>query len=226
MADRPIILAMANPEPEIRPELAQRPRARLPHRHRPLRLSEPGQQLAVLSVHLPRRARLRRDDDQRGDEARRGARAGGPRAGGAFRARCARLRRGHAGVRPRLPDPARVRSAAHHEHRRPRWPRPRWKAASRRGRSKTLGAYREQLDCASSTSPGTTMEPVFAARARMRRSASTYAEGEDERVLRAAQVGRRRRHGATGADRPHRHHREPHRQARAAAQARRELRGA
>ena len=32
----------------------------MPDRHRPLRLPEPGQQLAVLPVHLPRRARLRR----------------------------------------------------------------------------------------------------------------------------------------------------------------------
>ena len=81
--------------------------ARLPHRHRPLRLSEPGQQLAVLPVHLPRRARLRRDDDQRGDEARRGARARRARAGRALRHRRAGLRRAHARVRSRLPDPAR-----------------------------------------------------------------------------------------------------------------------
>ena len=47
--------------------------ARLPDRHRPLRLSQPGEQLAVLPVHLPRRARLRRQHDQRGDEARRHA---------------------------------------------------------------------------------------------------------------------------------------------------------
>ena len=32
------------------------------HRHRPLGLPEPGQQRAVLPVHLPRRARRRRDD--------------------------------------------------------------------------------------------------------------------------------------------------------------------
>ena len=55
--------------------------ARRGHRHRPLRLSEPGQQRPVLSVHLPRRARRRRDDDQRGDEARVRARDRRPRAG-------------------------------------------------------------------------------------------------------------------------------------------------
>ena len=35
--------------------------ARRDHRHRPLGLSEPGQQRPVLPVHLPRRARRRRD---------------------------------------------------------------------------------------------------------------------------------------------------------------------
>ena len=54
---RPIILALANPEPEIRPELAKAGAARLHHRHRPLGLPEPGQQRPVLPVHLPRRAR-------------------------------------------------------------------------------------------------------------------------------------------------------------------------
>ena len=36
--------------------------SRRDHRHRPFGLSEPGQQRAVLPVHLPRRARRRRDD--------------------------------------------------------------------------------------------------------------------------------------------------------------------
>ncbi len=44
LADRPIILAMANPDPEIRPELAKEVAPGLHHRHRPLGLSEPGQQ--------------------------------------------------------------------------------------------------------------------------------------------------------------------------------------
>ena len=61
MAARPIILAMANPEPEIRPEIAKAARPDCLDRHRALGLSEPGQQLAVLPVHLPRCARLRRD---------------------------------------------------------------------------------------------------------------------------------------------------------------------
>ena len=44
------------------------------HRHRPLGLSEPGQQRPLLPLHLPRRARCRRDGDQRGDEDRLRAR--------------------------------------------------------------------------------------------------------------------------------------------------------
>ncbi len=70
MASRPIILALANPEPEIRPELAQGGAAGLHHRDRPFGLPEPGEQRAVLPVHLPRRARLRRDEDHGGNEAR------------------------------------------------------------------------------------------------------------------------------------------------------------
>ena len=66
--------------------------AGLPDRHRPFGLSESGQQLAVLPVYLPRRARLRRQHDQRGDEAGIGARAGRPRAGRAVRNCRARVR--------------------------------------------------------------------------------------------------------------------------------------
>ena len=50
---------------------APRPAARRDDRTGRSRLSEPGQQRPVLPLHLPRRARCRRDDDQRGDEARR-----------------------------------------------------------------------------------------------------------------------------------------------------------
>ena len=46
------------------------------HRHRAQRLSEPGQQRARLSVHLPRRARRAGQHDQRRDEDRRGRGAG------------------------------------------------------------------------------------------------------------------------------------------------------
>ncbi len=42
------------------------------HRHRPLGLSQPGQQRAGLPLHLPRRARRARQHHQRRDEDRRG----------------------------------------------------------------------------------------------------------------------------------------------------------
>ena len=56
LADKPLILALANPDPEIDPELVHGGAARRHRRHRPQRLSQPGQQRAVLPVHLPRRA--------------------------------------------------------------------------------------------------------------------------------------------------------------------------
>ena len=57
MADKPIIFAMANPDPEITPGGGQGGAAGLHHRHRPQRLPEPGQQRPRLPLHLPRRAR-------------------------------------------------------------------------------------------------------------------------------------------------------------------------
>ena len=86
--------------------------ARRDHRHRPLRLSQPGQQRPRLPLHLPRRPRCARDGDQRRDEDRRrrsagraGARAG---AGGSGRG----LWRAGAQLRARLHHPRAVRSAA------------------------------------------------------------------------------------------------------------------
>ena len=60
MAKKPIIFAMANPDPEITPEEVPRRPRRCDRRHRPLRLSEPDQQRPGLSLHLPRRARCAR----------------------------------------------------------------------------------------------------------------------------------------------------------------------
>ena len=101
MADKPIILALANPTPEILPEDAKAVRPGLHHRHRPLGLSEPGQQRAVLPVHLPRRARCRRHRDQRGDEARLRARDRRARAARSVRPRA----RAYGGEMPKFgPD--------------------------------------------------------------------------------------------------------------------------
>ncbi len=75
MAAKPIIFAMANPDPEITAGGGRRSPRRRHHGDRALRLSEPGQQRAGLSLHLPRRARRARDHHQHGDEDRRRARA-------------------------------------------------------------------------------------------------------------------------------------------------------
>ncbi len=92
--------------------------ARRGHRHRALGLSEPGQQRPVLPVHLPRRARRRRHDDQRGDEARMRARDRRPRDGRAIGHRRARVQqRREPSLRSRLPDSQAVRSAPHREDR-------------------------------------------------------------------------------------------------------------
>ena len=56
MGPRPIILALANPTPEIMPEGRARRAGGCDHRHRALRLSQPGQQRPLLPLHLPRRA--------------------------------------------------------------------------------------------------------------------------------------------------------------------------
>ena len=60
MADKPIIFAMANPDPEITPEEAREAQPERDHRHRPQRLSQSGQQRPWLPLHLPRRARRAR----------------------------------------------------------------------------------------------------------------------------------------------------------------------
>jgi malate dehydrogenase (oxaloacetate-decarboxylating)(NADP+) len=69
MGKGPLILALANPNPEIMPEDAKAA-ATTRHVHRPLRLSEPGQQCPVFPLYLPRRARCRGNHHQRGNEAR------------------------------------------------------------------------------------------------------------------------------------------------------------
>ena len=97
--------------PGNHPRGGRRRAQRRHHGDRPLRLSEPGQQRAGLSLHLPRRARRAGARHQHGDEDRGGARAG--QSG--TRGRSRRSRRGlwHAAeIRPRLHHPGAVRSAA------------------------------------------------------------------------------------------------------------------
>ena len=96
MADKPIILAMANPEPEIRPELAKaaRPDCLIGTG----RSDYPNQVNNSLCFPFIFRGALDCGaiDDQRGDEARGGARARRACAGRALRDRRAGLRRADA----------------------------------------------------------------------------------------------------------------------------------
>ena len=85
--------------------------ARLHHRHRPFRLSQPGQQRPVLSLHLPRRAGCGRNPHHRGDEARRHARHRRAGAPGAVGCRGRGLRGGQPVVRPGVPHPQALRPA-------------------------------------------------------------------------------------------------------------------
>ena len=121
MAERPLILALANPEPEILPGRGQGGAARLRHRHRALRLSEPGEQRPVLPVHLPRRARRRRDHHQQRDGARRGARHRRARPGRDLRAGGARLRHRVDQLRPGVHHPASRSTRASSRASRRRW---------------------------------------------------------------------------------------------------------
>jgi len=86
-----------------------------------------------------------------------------------------------------------------------------------------LDAYRERLDRFVYRS-GTTMEPVFAA-ARAAPKRVVYADGEDERVLRAAQIAVDEGLAQPDAGRAHRRDDRAHRQAGSAPQVRRQLHG-
>ena len=131
--------------PRNHPARGQGGAPRRDRRHRPLGLSQPGQQRARLPVHLPRRARRARDRDQRGNEDRRRPCAG--RTGARDGARGSRrgLWRDQPPLRPRLHHPRAVRPAADRD-------RPvRGGAggdgyrASRKSRSSDMRAYRQQL---------------------------------------------------------------------------------
>ncbi len=56
MANKPLILALANPDPEILPEVAKAARPDAIIATGRSRLCQPGQQCPVLSLRLPRRA--------------------------------------------------------------------------------------------------------------------------------------------------------------------------
>ena len=121
--------------------------------HRALRLPQPGQQRPVLPLYFPRRARCRRERDQRGDEARRrqGDRGAGARS--ALGSRRARLWRRGGAVRARFADPEPIRSAPDHAHRARGRAGGDGPAASRAARS-SISALTPTACRASSSAPG------------------------------------------------------------------------
>jgi malate dehydrogenase (oxaloacetate-decarboxylating)(NADP+) len=188
MAPNPLILALANPNPEILPEDAKAVRRRRDHRHRPFGLPEPGQQRPVLPLHVPRRAGLRRDHHHARDGNRRGAcdRRTGPRR--AVGHRGDGLRHLEPVVRSGIPDPDAVRPAPADPHRagggegrdgrRRRHPSDRRPGRLRREPGAVRVPQRFLHEAAVPVAKSTPPE--------LKRI--VYAEGEEERVLRAVQV--------------------------------------
>ena len=120
MADKPILFAMANPDPGNLLRGRQGRPARLHHGDGPLRLPEPDQQRVRLPLHLPRRARCGGHGDQRGHEDRRCPRAGRSRQGTRPRRGLCGLQCGQPFLRLRLHHPQAARSAhpdVHHARR-------------------------------------------------------------------------------------------------------------
>ena len=99
--------------PGDHPRGGARRAGRCDHRHRALRLPQPGQQYPRVSLHLSRRPRRARLADQRRDEDRRGRGAGPARARGCARRGRRRLCRRAAALRPGLHHSGAVRSAPH-----------------------------------------------------------------------------------------------------------------
>lgn len=104
MSTDPIVMALANPDPEDRLRQSRRIAPGHHLRHGALGLPQPGQQRAGVPLHLPRGARCPGHEDQRSDETRRGtcARRAGPGTGtdNGAAGLCARKTR----IRPRLSD--------------------------------------------------------------------------------------------------------------------------
>ena len=184
MAPNPIIFAMANPDPEITPEDAQQGARRRHHRHRPLGLSQPGQQRPRLSLHLPRRARRARQDHQHGDEDRRRACAGRTRARGRARRSRGRLSRRAAALRPRVHHSGAVRSAPHPCRADRGGEGGDGLRASRGGRSSIMDAYKAQLSARRDPIAGAMQRIIERVRRMPKRV--VFAEGEEEQVIRAA----------------------------------------
>ena len=150
------------------------------------RLPEPGQQRARLPVHLPRRARRARQGDQRGDEARGGARA--------------RRARARAGARQRSPRPTAVKSfkfGPDYFIPKPFDTRVLWwfapavaKAAMESGAARLkfdLDEYRERLQRRIGGTQHTIMRPIVQ-RAKSAPKRIVFPDGDNIKVLRACQI--------------------------------------
>ena len=191
---------MANPDPEITPEDARKARDDVDHRHRTLRLSQPGQQRSRLPLHLPRRARRARQDDQHGDEDRR------------RRRRWPNWRARTCPTRSPSPIAARGRaSAATTSFPAPFDPRlihvvpiAVAKAAMESGVARRpivdLDAYKAQLSARRDPIAGAMQRIIERVRRMPKRV--VFAEGEEEQVIRAAYAFVNQRLGRGGAGRP------------------------
>ena len=185
MAAKPLILALANPEPEILPDLAKqaRPDAIIATG----RSDYPNQVNNVLCFPFIFRGAL----DVGATTINEAMKLAAVKAiadlatGRAVRRRGGGLRRAERAVRAGVPDPEAVRPAADREDRaggRQGGDGHRRRDASDRG-LRRLSRSLQQFVYHS----GLIMKPVFAA-AKQSPQRIVYAEGEDERVLRAVQV--------------------------------------
>lgn len=152
---------------------------------------ESGQQRSVLPLHFPRCAGCRRDADYRRNEdglcARDcgdGARGGDERGGGD-------LCRSGAFVRPGVSDSKALRSPSDSRHCAGRCPRQRWIAASPPGRLPIWRLTDSLKGFIYRTGVG--MRAVFDAARTGAPKRIVFAEGEDERVLQAAQISLRKK---------------------------------
>ena len=172
--------------PRDPPEARQGGPAGLHHGDRPERLPEPGQQRPVLPVHLPRRARRRRhpiNEEMKLACVRAIAELARADVSDVVAAAYGQqdIRFGPDYLIPPPFDPRLITTVA------PAVAEAAMSSGVATRPIADLRAYRHSLERYVYTS-GTVMQPVFAAAADQPTRRIVYAEGEDDRVLRAAQV--------------------------------------
>ncbi len=184
MADKPIIFAMANPDPEITPEEA---REASPHAIIATGRSDyPNQVNNVLGFPYIFRGALDVRASTINEAMKIAAAEALAQAGARGRAGRGALRLGRpaADVRAGIHHSERVRSAADLAGCRRRWRARRWTAASRAGRSIDLRRYARELSGRLDPTAGALDAIMESVRANPRRV--VFAEGEEEKVVRAA----------------------------------------